>query len=242
MDIGQASGASIPIGGRGARPGPLSGRMADRVPGRWVRRAAALFAVPVLAVAAGAVTITAVSIARTSAPAHASMSAGGLVSVPRPQWPGDAANWPIDGHPCNGDSASWCDMKMYVEATGLGHIIDKVTIKFRITPHWASAEVYWTITYQTPAHRFLSSFAVWAHVLCNGVTDCLQSDHPINVKYTNGMFRQPYPGSMQDSEVAIGLRFEATCVRCLPGQKHPNVPARTNVAYCSSSGNYCIFE
>lgn len=99
--------------------------------------------------------------------AHSAGSLSGTTSIADQARPDGAANWPVAGAKCKGDATSWCDMKMFIEATnGIGAIVDKVTIKFKITPHWDSADVLWKVTYQTPVHRYLHHFFVSAHVIC----------------------------------------------------------------------------
>lgn len=156
--------------------------------------------------------------------AHSAGSLSGTTSIADQARPDGAANWPVAGAKCKGDATSWCDMKMFIEAiNGIGAIVDKVTIKFKITPHWDSADVLWKVTYQTPVHRYLHHFFVSAHVICLAIHDCMDTDHPIDPKHGSGSFKQQYGRhhSMRGSPVAIGLKFGAICLLCSAGGEAP---------------------
>jgi hypothetical protein len=209
-----------------------------------------------LALAAAIITLLALSLqtvtaaeltsanAASAGTVHSAGSLSGTTSIVDLAEPDGAASWPVAGEKCKGNATSWCDMKMHIEVTnGIGGIVDKVTIRFKITPHWDSADIDWRVTYQTPVHRYLNHFSVSAHVICLAIHDCMDNDHPIDPKEDSGSFKQQYGRhhSMRGSPVAIGLKFEAICAQCSTGEKHPSVDARTAAAHCSHRVDNCRF-
>lgn len=201
-----------------------------------------LLALPVQTLTVGGLT------SANAAPAgavHPAGSLSGTTSIAGQAARDGAANWPVAGERCKGDVTSWCDLRMFVEVTnGIGGIVDKVTIRFKIHPHWDSADVFWTVTYQTPVHRYLHHFFVVAHVICLATRDCMHNAHAIDPKDHSGMFKQQYGihNSMRGKRVAVGLRFGAICLRCAAGERHPSVVARTAAARCRSGVDNCHFS
>lgn len=106
-------------------------------------------------------------------------------------------------------------------------------------PHWESADVSWTVTH-VPTKGYMTDFNVWAHVLCGGNDDCLDSDHWISYKGSGG-FKVRYPWSLKGLNMAMGLKLETVCVDCTePGSDKSD--ARTRWALCSKSKDMCHFK
>jgi RHS repeat-associated protein len=167
-------------------------------------------------------------------------ASGNPISTADPTGASDNAyKYPVIGERCVNNPFSWCDMFGHIAVYSY-YLLDKITVKFKVDPHWQSADVIWRVTTHN-SHDYLSDFHVWAHVLCGGTDDCLDSNHKISGE-GNGSFKAQYPWSLRGLKVAIGLKLDATCSLCASGYRHPHAKGRTRWAYCRKYSDMCRFR